>query len=76
MFLPGKALFGRCDCFGIRGYASKTVVDYRNIVVNKLRHIALLPDGCMPVEVGGTAANTNREPAGRSQQLPRLMLRV
>jgi hypothetical protein len=34
--------------------------DYIYIVVNKLRHIALLPDGCMPVEVGGTAANTTR----------------
>jgi hypothetical protein len=50
--------------------------NYRNCVVIKLLHIALLPEGCLSVEAGGTTANTKREPAGRSQQPSRPVLRV
>ena len=39
-----------------------TVSGYRGTL---LKHLSLFADECMPVEMGGNAANSNREPAGR-----------
>jgi len=50
--------------------------DYRKHVMNKFCHTALLPDGCVPLQVGGKAANTNWELAAHPQQLMRSTLYV
>jgi hypothetical protein len=50
-----------------------TVLGYRAML---LKQLSLFADECVPVEVGGNAANSNREPAGRWQQLSWPRLRV
>jgi len=50
--------------------------DYRKYVMNKFCHAALLPDGCVLLQVGGKVTNTNWELAAHPQQLTRSMLYV
>jgi len=50
--------------------------DYRKHEMNKFCHIALLPDGCVLLQVGGKVENTNWKLAANPQQLTRSMLYV
>lgn len=50
--------------------------NYTKHVMNKFCHTALLPDGCVLLQVGGKVANTNWELAAHPQQLTRYMLYV
>ena len=57
-FLFLQILFAPLELFAV----DVTVLEYRGTL---LKQLSVFADECVPVEVGGNEANSNREPAGR-----------